>query len=232
MATELIVALDFDDAKTAMQLVDAAGDAVEWFKVGKQLFTREGPGIVKSLKERGKKVFLDLKFHDIPNTVAQAVKSAAASGADMTNVHALGGPEMLKAAAVAGRETGILVVAVTILTSMDEKQMQSVGLSGGAMENVARLAGLTSQCGLPGVVCSALEIETVKKACGADFKLVVPGIRPAGGQRGDQKRVMTPGAATRAGAEFIVVGRPITQAASPVEAAKRILAEITDAESR
>ena len=226
MKTNLIVALDVDTGDEALDLVSRIGDAVQWFKVGKQLFTREGPAVVERLKNAGKKVFLDLKFHDIPNTVGQAVRSSAAAGADMTNVHALGGPAMLEAAAEAGRDSGILTIAVTVLTSMDGEQLAAVGLPADPEQMVERLARLTQDCGLGGVVCSAREISIVRRACGDEFQMIVPGIRPAGGDVGDQKRVMTPGEASAAGAQYIVVGRPITKAENPVAAAKGVLAEL------
>ena len=226
MATELITALDVSSEAEAFRLVESIGPAVTWYKVGKQLFTRLGPSIVQGLKARGKKVFLDMKFHDIPNTVGQAVRSAAAIGADMCNVHASGGPTMLKAAAQAGAETGILVTAVTVLTSMDAQELGAVGIKAEPAEQVRRLARLTHECGLPGVVCSALEIPLVQSECGRDFVLVVPGIRPAGAAKGDQKRVMTPHEAAQAGAQFIVVGRPIITAPDPAAAAAAVQKEI------
>lgn len=226
MQTNLIVALDVNTLAEAEKLVDTIGPDVEWFKVGKQLFTRYGPATVDMLKARGKKVFLDLKFHDIPNTVAQAVRSAASLGADMTNVHAAGGPAMLEAAAAAADESDILLIAVTVLTSMNAEELSATGVHVPPEEQVLRLAKLTQSCGLGGVVCSALEITPIKAACGSDFKLVVPGIRPAGSAKGDQKRVMTPGEASQAGADFIVVGRPITQADSPSKAAAAVLEEL------
>ena len=226
MRTKLIVALDVDTLTKAEALVDTIGPDVEWFKVGKQLFTRYGPAAVDMLKSRGKKVFLDLKFHDIPNTVAQAVRSAASLGADMTNVHAAGGPAMLQAAAAAAAESDILLIAVTVLTSMNTEELAATGINVPPEEHVLRLAKLTQDCGLAGVVCSALEITPIKAACGESFKLVVPGIRPAGAAKGDQKRVMTPGEASEAGADFIVVGRPVTQAPIPAEAAAAVVEEL------
>jgi len=224
--TELIVALDVDTVADAVRLAGAIGEAVGWYKIGKQLFTRHGPETVTELKQRGKRVFLDLKYHDIPNTVGQAVRAAAGIGADLTNVHASGGEAMLKAAAEAGLETGTLVVAVTVLTSMSQDDLASVGVSTPVREQVVRLARLTKACGVGGVVCSALEIQALREACGEDFVLVVPGIRPAGSGHGDQKRVMTPAQAAAAGADFIVVGRPITQAPDPAAAARAVLAEL------
>ena len=224
--TEIIVALDVNTLEEARQLVRHCGDAVTWYKVGKQLFTRFGPESVSCLKGAGKKVFLDLKFHDIPNTVGQAVRSAAAIGADLTNVHASGGPAMLKEAAAAGRDAGIRVIAVTVLTSLDAEQLQAVGIADPPEKQVARLARLTATAGLNGVVCSALEIAAMRREFGPEFLLVVPGIRPAGSDVGDQKRVMTPGDAARAGASFLVIGRPITHAQDPAAAAAAILAEL------
>ena len=212
----------------ALNLVESLGNSVEWYKIGKQLFTRYGPDAVKQLKQLGKHVFLDLKYHDIPNTVAQAVRAAAAIGADLTNVHASGGPAMLKAASKAASESGVLLIAVTVLTSMDTTELAAVGLSCSPEEQVVRLARLAQDNGVPGVVCSAREIVPIRKACGSDFVLVVPGIRPAGSSHGDQKRVMMPQQAAEAGATFIVVGRPITQAADPKSAANTILAELAE----
>lgn len=229
MSTTLIAALDVSSMDDAFAIVDRLGDSVTWYKVGKQLFTRFGPAVVEGLKSRGKRIFLDMKFHDIPNTVGQAVRSAAAIGADLCNVHASGGPAMLRAAAEASAETGIMVTAVTVLTSMDQGELNAIGLEATPAEQVVRLATLTRDCGLAGVVCSALEIPLVKSACGNDFVLVVPGIRPAGAAKGDQKRVMTPAEAARAGAQFIVVGRPIIAAEDPVAAANAVNAEIQGA---
>jgi orotidine-5'-phosphate decarboxylase len=223
---DIMVALDVNTLDEARQLVRRCGDAVTWYKVGKQLFTRFGPESVTGLKQAGKKVFLDLKFHDIPNTVGQAVRSAAAIGADLTNVHAGGGPAMLKEAAAAGRDTGIQVIAVTVLTSLDAAQLQAVGVADAPEKQVLRLARLTADAGLNGVVCSALEIAAMRREFGPEFLLVVPGIRPAGSDVGDQKRVMTPKDAAKAGASFLVIGRPITHAADPAAAAQAILADI------
>ena len=212
---ELITALDFPDVASAMAMVDAIGDGCLWYKVGKQLFTSEGPQVVRALKERGKKVFLDLKYHDIPNTVAGAVRAAGSIGADLCNVHASGGPAMLRAAAEAARDAGIVCIAVTVLTSLDAEELRAVGISASPAEQVERLARLTQESGLAGVVCSALELPVIRKVCGKDFLTVVPGIRPAGSSADDQRRVMTPRMAAEAGADFIVVGRPITKAENP-----------------
>ena len=224
--TRLIVALDVDALAAAALLVDRLGPAVSWYKVGKQLFTRHGPAAVRQLKEAGKQVFLDLKFHDIPNTVAQAVRAAAAVGADLTNVHAFGGPAMLRGAAQAGRDAGILVTAVTVLTSMDQGELAAVGLDVDPAQQVMRLAILSRDCGIAGVVCSPQEVALIRQACGPDFVLVVPGIRPAGAGSDDQKRTLTPRQAAEAGTDFIVVGRPITAAADPAAAATAILREL------
>jgi orotidine-5'-phosphate decarboxylase len=224
--TQLIVALDVNTPEEGLALVDRIGDACTWYKVGKQLFTRYGPDIVRQLKERGKKVFLDLKFHDIPNTVREAVRSAAAIGADMTNVHASGGAAMLAAAAEGAKESDVLLIAVTVLTSMDEQELAGVGIAASPRDQVVRLAQLTEANGVPGVVCSALEIGPLREACGPDFVLVVPGIRPAGSSADDQKRVMTPGQAAELGANFIVVGRPIRCAEDSAAAARSVVAEL------
>ncbi|MCQ2397614.1 MAG: orotidine-5'-phosphate decarboxylase [Lentisphaeria bacterium] len=209
-----------------MALVDKIGANVEWYKVGKQLFTHYGPVVLQELKSRGKKVFLDMKFHDIPNTVAQAIRSGALIGADMINVHASGGPVMLAAAAEAMKETGKLVIAVTVLTSMDQAQLEAIGINVSPAEQVLRLAALTKEAGLPGVVCSALELPMLREKFGPDFVTVVPGIRPAGADIGDQKRIMTPKKAAEAGADYIVVGRPILAAEDPAAAAAAILKEL------
>lgn len=228
-STRLIVALDVSEAAEAFSLVDRLGPEVEWYKVGKQLFTRFGPPVIAGLKSRGKKVFLDMKYHDIPNTVAQAVRSAAAIGADLINVHASGGPAMLQAAAAAAGEVGATVIAVTVLTSMDAAELAAVGITVSPAEQVVRLAQLTRASGLAGVVCSAQELSLIREHCGSAFLTVVPGIRPGGADVGDQKRVMTPAAAALAGADYIVVGRPILAAADPRQAALAVQAELAAA---
>lgn len=225
--TQLIVALDVASLDEAANLVDAVGDAATWFKVGKQIFTENGPAAVQLLKCRGKKVFLDLKFHDIPNTVAGAVRSAGHIGADMVNIHASGGAEMMAAAAEGAQEFDIYLVGVTVLTSMNTAELNNVGILDEPQVQVVRLARLARDSGLDGVVCSAWEINAIREACGVDFTLVVPGIRPAGAAHGDQKRVMTPRQAADAGAQFIVVGRPITQSENPHRAAAQIQQSIT-----
>lgn len=224
--TEVIVALDVNTIEEGLALVDRLGDKITWYKIGKQLFTRFGPEAVQALKQRGKKVFLDLKYHDIPNTVAQAVKSAISIGADMTNIHASGGPAMLQAAAKAAEGSDIILLAVTVLTSMNQEELNAVGIDCSPLEQVTRLAKLTQACHVGGVVCSAKEITAIRQACGEDFILVVPGIRPAGADLGDQKRVMTPSEAAKIGANFLVIGRPITAAADPQAAAEAIYQEL------
>lgn len=229
--TQLIVALDFPTFSPAADLVQKLGDTVLWYKVGKQLFTATGPEAVRRLKRQGKNVFLDLKFHDIPHTVGQAVSAALKLGADMVNVHASGGRAMLEAAAAA-RQTGApnaIVLGVTVLTSLDDAALNEVGVKNSAAAQVVRLARLAQDSGIQGVVASAMEIADIRRNCGPDFTLVIPGIRPAGAAVGDQKRVMTPGAAARVGADYIVVGRPISQAKDPAAAAIAIQAELEEA---
>ena len=229
--TKLIAALDTPSLEEGLELVDKLGDSVEWLKVGSRLFCLSGPAAVDELKKRGKKVFLDLKFHDIPNTVANAVEAVAALGADMVNVHAIGGDEMMRAAVTAARNSDAtpLIIAVTVLTSMDEESLrQALGAEGPCppAAHVERLAGLAKTSGMDGVVCSAWEIEAIRRSVGSNFKLVVPGIRPSGTDAGDQKRIATPAMATEKGADFIVVGRPIYASSNPAEAAAAINAEI------
>ena len=224
--TRLISALDLPELDQALAMVDRIGGAVERYKVGKQLFTHYGPQVVRELKARGKKVFLDMKFHDIPNTVANAIRSGALIGGDIIDVLASGGRAMLAAAAEAMRETGAEVIGVTVLTSMDQAQLEAIGISATPQEQVLRLAHLVREAGLSGVVCSALELPMLRKEMGEEFLTVVPGIRPAGVSAGDQKRIMTPRQAKEAGADFIVVGRPILADPEPAEAAARILQEL------
>jgi len=224
----LIVALDYADAATALALADRLDPTQCRVKVGKELFTSAGPQVVRELVARDFAVFLDLKFHDIPNTVAGACRAAADLGCWMMNVHAAGGPAMLSAARAAlGQDAGRpLLIAVTVLTSIDEATLHAVGVAGSIAEQVARLAALTEQAGLDGVVCSPLEIGVLRAARGPSFKLVTPGVRPAASSQDDQVRVATPGAAISAGASYLVVGRPVTQAADPLAALAAINAEI------
>ena len=224
---ELIVALDLDSGGAAGELTARLGSEVGWVKVGKQLFTREGPGLIRDLREEyGKKVFLDLKFHDIPNTAAQATRSAAAIGADMVNVHASGGLPMLRAAAEAAKESGVVLVAVTVLTSLNADDLRRTGIEADPAEQVLRLARLSVEAGVAGAVCSPQEITLLRSAINDDFLLVTPGIRPASASGDDQKRIMSPAQAARAGADYIVVGRPVTAAVDPRAAAAAVLAEL------
>jgi orotidine-5'-phosphate decarboxylase len=222
---KLIVALDVDTLKKAKSLVDRLYPAVKIFKIGSQLFTQEGPEAVRMVRKNGAQVFLDLKFHDIPNTVAQAVKSAKAHRAFMLNVHASGGVAMMKAAVSArGTSRVPLLLAVTMLTSMDKRELVNIGIPGTPLVQVKKLAMLAKKCGMDGVVCSGREIDLVRRSCGRDFIILTPGIRPSGCFAQDQKRIMTPDIAAKKGADYIVVGRPITQAQDPLKAAKSIIA--------
>ncbi len=227
--SRIIVALDFPDARSALALVDRVDPGACRLKVGKELFTRAGPQLVEQLVARGFDVFLDLKFHDIPNTVASACQAAAELGVWMLNVHALGGERMLLAAREGiGRATHQpLLIAVTILTSMDEHDLAGVGLSGTAADNVLRLAGLAQSCGLDGVVCSPRETATLRARLGADFLLVTPGIRPAGSASDDQRRVMTPLDAVNNGSSYLVIGRPVTQSDDPVGVLRTLNSELS-----
>ena len=213
----VIVALDFPDADTALTAVARLDPALCRLKVGKELFVAAGPSVVSKLHERGFEVFLDLKFHDIPNTVAGACRSAARLGVWMLNVHASGGEAMLRAAreAVEGAAKKPRVIGVTILTSLSGADLGAIGFSGSAEENVERLALLTQRCGLDGVVCSAEEATRLRAACGPSFKLVTPGIRLAEDAKGDQSRVVTPVDAIRLGSDYLVIGRSITQSKDP-----------------
>jgi len=224
---KIIVALDFHDAAAALAFADKVNPALCRLKVGKELFTAAGPALVEQLVGRGYEVFLDLKFHDIPNTVAQAVKVAARLGVWMVNVHASGGRKMMLAArdALDGEPNRPLLIAVTVLTSMDGADLAEMGMPEPAVQ-VPLLARLALECDLDGVVCSAQEAFVLKKLCGSDFKLVTPGIRPLGSAAGDQSRVMTPEAALAAGADYLVIGRPITQSADPVATLQSIHASL------
>lgn len=227
----LIVALDVPNASAALNLVDKLEGSCNWFKVGMELFTACGPLIVEQLTARGHSVFLDLKFHDIPNTVAGAVRSAAALGVRMVNVHALGGPAMLEAARVAldGLADPPQLLAVTVLTSMDQKQLKAAGINRPPAKQVELLAKTALTAGISGFVCSAQEVAALRALTGPEGVLVTPGIRPAEADSNDQMRMATPAEALRQGASYLVVGRPITQAPNPAAAAEAILEEMAAA---
>jgi orotidine-5'-phosphate decarboxylase len=230
MRERLIVALDVPNAPAARELVSGVGDAAGFYKVGLQLFTAEGPGLVRDLVSSGRRVFLDLKLHDIPNTVGHAVKSAASLGVSMLTVHAGGGSDMLRAAVeAAGQRSSIL--AVTVLTSFGDEDLQEIGISCATSDQVLRLAFLAQRTGCAGVVTSARETALVRKSLGEGFAIVNPGIRPAGTGKDDQERTATPGEAILAGATHIVVGRPITKAEDPARAAQKIILEMEQAQS-
>jgi orotidine-5'-phosphate decarboxylase len=224
----LIVALDVANGDKARALIRDLGDAVTFFKVGMELFTAEGPAIVLDLVASGKRVFLDLKFHDIPNTVAGAVRTAASLGVSFLTVHAGGGSKMLRAAVEAASHSATkpTVLAVTVLTSLAADDLEEVGSSGGVEAQVLRLAGLAINAGCGGIVASAQEASALRQTLGTGFTLVTPGIRPPGGVAGDQARVVTPADAIGAGADYLVVGRPITASDSPRQAARAIAQEI------
>jgi len=212
--------MDYSDLASVEALADQLDPAQCRLKVGKELFTHCGPQVVHSIRDRGFDVFLDLKFHDIPNTVAGAVKAAADLGVWMVNVHAAGGARMMEAAseALANYQSAPSLIAVTVLTSMEQQDLQGVGLDCEPVNQVIRLARLTRDCGLDGVVCSAQETEMLRKEIGSDFQLVTPGIRPANSDTGDQRRVATPAAAMASGSSYLVIGRPITQHNDPLAA--------------
>lgn len=220
----VIVALDYPDAAGALALADKLSPADCRLKIGKELFTAAGPAVVRGVQERGFELFLDLKFHDIPNTVASAVATAADLGVWMVNVHASGGRRMMTAAAEKLQQGNYAtkLIAVTVLTSMERSDLAEIGLDVEPLQQVLRLAKLTADCGLDGVVCSAQEAVALREVLGADFQLVTPGIRPASSDTGDQRRVMTPEQAKAAGVSYMVIGRPITQAADPAAALQAI----------
>ncbi len=224
----LIIALDVSSAAAAQKIVAAVGDSAFLYKVGKQLFTAEGPVVVRDLVASGRRVFLDLKFHDIPNTVAAAVAEAAKLKVSMLTVHASGGSRMLRAATEAAVSSPAppLVLGVTVLTSLRDGDVQEVGFSGRVMDNVLRLAQLARANGCGGIVTSAKEAAEVRRELGAGFAIVTPGVRPAGSEVGDQARVATPAEAITAGATHVVIGRPITAAANPAAAARAIVDEM------
>jgi orotidine-5'-phosphate decarboxylase len=224
----LIVALDVPDADSAIRLVHQLGDTCSWFKVGLELYIAAGPAIVEQIAASGKSVFLDLKLHDIPNTVAGAVRSAAKLGARMLTLHASGGPAMLSAAKneIAGLTNPPELLAVTVLTSMDAGQLHATGVGRLPSSQVELLAKMGMEAGIHGFVCSPQEVAQLRLLTGTQGVLVIPGIRPAGSAIGDQKRIAGPAEALRLGASYLVVGRPITQAPNPAEAATTILKEM------
>ena len=225
----LIVALDVSSAAAAQKIVAAVGDSASCYKVGMQLYTAEGPRIVRDLVASGRRVFLDLKYHDIPNTVAAAVREAAGLGVSMLTVHASGGGKMLRAATEAARNSNaaLMVLAVTVLTSLDDYDLDKLGVHGRVKDQVLRLAALALADGCHGVVASAQEASELRSELEGDFAIVTPGIRPAGMEPGDQARVVTPAEAIAAGASHIVVGRPITAATDPAAEARAILGQIS-----
>lgn len=226
----ILVALDYPAAEPALQMAAQLDPSRCRVKVGKELFTRAGPAIVEQLQAQGFDVFLDLKFHDIPNTTAKAVRAAAELGVWMVNVHASGGRRMMEMArdelAKVQQAQKTLLIAVTVLTSMERSDLAEIGLDIDPLEHVKRLAALTESCGLDGVVCSAQEVAPLRSIIGVGFNLVTPGIRPADSEAGDQRRIMTPAQALDAGSTYLVIGRPITQAADPLKALEAIEASI------
>ncbi len=230
----LVLALDVDDFKKAEELVNKLNDYVGVFKIGSQLFTAEGVKVVNMINEKEGKVFLDLKFHDIPNTVARAAEVATKLGVYIFNMHTSGGYEMMKAAAEAtaktSQELGIrkpIILGVTLLTSINQEILEKeIGIEKRLKEQVVHMAKLAKDAGIDGVVASPWEIKEIRKTCGEDFVILTPGIRPVGKSSDDQKRIMTPREAIKLGSDFLVIGRPIRNASNPVEAAKKILREM------
>lgn len=231
MNNKVIVALDYETENEALALVDQIDPSLCRLKVGKEMFTTLGTKFVKQLHQRQFDVFLDLKFHDIPNTVARAVRSAADLGVWMVDLHASGGLRMMEEAKKIlepyGKDAPLLI-GVTVLTSMEDLDLLQIGINASPLEQVIRLAYLTQRAGLDGVVCSPQEVEILRQHLGADFKLVTPGIRPVGADFGDQRRVMTPAAAVSAGSDYLVIGRPITQAENPAEVLRSINASLSN----
>jgi len=228
---KIIFALDVDKLSEIDRWAELLANKVGMFKVGKELFTTAGPAAVEAVKRHGGEVFLDLKYHDIPNTVAQAMLAAGRLGVRLANLHALGGPEMMEQAATAVRKQFTeaerpRLLAVTILTSSTQETLKAVGIEHPVEQMVVRLAKLAKESGMDGVVASPLEIQAIRAACGPDFLIVTPGVRPAFASVDDQKRIMTPAEAVQAGADYLVIGRPIAKAADPVQAAEMIVDEI------
>ncbi len=227
---ELIVALDVNNREEAVARVKSIGDAVDFYKIGLELYTAEGPDVVKAVKDFGKRVFLDLKFHDIPRTVERAVRSGARLGVDLMTIHAVGGRAMIKAAADAAAEFGVSapkILAVTVLTSLDRSDLADIGVTDRTpAEQVSAMAAFATANGAHGLVCSPMEVGALSKSLPAGTLFVTPGVRPAGSAVGDQKRVATPADAVRDGATHLVVGRPVLTAEDPAAAARAILSEI------
>ncbi len=229
MNTDLIVALDVPDSAAAVNAVESLPGQIRYYKIGLELFCAEGPRVVEQVRNRGKQIFLDLKLHDIPRTVERAVRSLSELGVSMFTVHASGGRAMLKAAVEAARNSGGTqpkVIAVTALTSLDAGDLADIGVNRSPSQQVRELARFAIECGVDGLVSSPQEVEDIRKLLGPKPILITPGIRPSGGEVGDQKRVATPAAAAKAGSSFLVVGRPILDAPDPASAAAAVLKEI------
>ena len=232
LARKIIIALDVKNKEEARKVLDSLPEA-RVFKVGLELFTAEGPGMIDLVKSYGKEVFLDLKLHDIPNTVAGAVRAAVKHGVSMLTLHTSGGREMMKKAVETARETAEkenkplpLLLGVTVLTSLKDDDLKEIGFSAGTREQVLRLARLATEAGIEGLVCSPQEIDLLRAELGQEIKIITPGIRPAWAEAQDQKRIMTPAEAIKKGADFLVIGRPITQAQPPAEAFARVVREL------
>ena len=226
---KIIIAVDAADSAAAFKLIDPLAAEGCIFKIGLQLFTAEGPAFVREIRSRGAKVFLDLKFHDIPNTAKEAVRSAVALGVEMTTIHLAGGPSMVAESVKAAEGSGTLVLGVTVLTSMSDADLNQIGVPHSAAQQVMQLAAMGVASGPRGVVASPLEIAILREKFGRSLTIVTPGVRPAGSDMGDQHRVLTPGQAIRLGADFLVIGRPITAAPSPRDAFLRIADEMAAA---
>jgi orotidine-5'-phosphate decarboxylase len=224
----IFIALDVASADAARRLIDTLGDDGQSYKIGLELFTAAGPGLVRELADAGKTIFLDLKFHDIPNTVAGAVRSVAGLGAKVINLHASGGAEMMRAARSAVGEGGPAIIGVTVLTSLDDQNLKDLGFAHTAEGQVLLFARAAHEAGLQGVVCSPREIELLRGEFGPEFLLITPGIRPEWAAAGDQKRIMTPREAFKAGASALVIGRPVTGAPEPAAALRRIFGECVE----